>query len=233
MLRWEGANSMNDTETVRLGDKARDAGEGLECRNNKGESRSSTLQAAPLLQIFLSFLKIGAFTFGGGWAMVPLIRKELVDRQGWLEDSEFVDILAIAQSGPGPIAINTSVLCGYKMRGVPGSLIATLGSSLPSFLIILIVANFFLRIRDSKAVEAIFKGMRPAIFGLLISAVWHVGKKSIKNRKDIVFAVAGAALLLFLKINPIFAVLTAAVSGIIYGLVERSRVNQRIGKTDH
>ncbi len=107
----------------------------------------------------------------------------------------------------------------------------SLGSSLPSFLIILIVANFFLRIRDSKAVEAIFKGMRPAIFGLLISAVWQVGKKSIKNRKDIVFAVAGAALLLFLKINPIFAVLISAISGIIYGLAKRSRVDQEITKT--
>ncbi len=223
---------MKDAETARLGDKAREAGEGPECRSNNDKPRSSTSQAVQLRQIFLSFLKIGAFTFGGGWAMVPLIRKELVDRQGWLEDSDFVDILAIAQSGPGPIAINTSVLCGYKMRGVPGSLIATLGSSLPSFLIILIVANFFLKIRDSKAVEAIFKGMRPAIFGLLISAVWQVGKKSIKNRKDIVFAVAGAVFLLFLNINPIFAVLIAAISGIIYGLLERSRVNQRITKTD-
>ncbi len=186
------------------------------------EPKPSSVPTAPLLQIFLSFFKIGAFTFGGGWAMVPLIRKELVDRQKWLEDSEFVDILAIAQSGPGPIAINTSVLCGYKMRGLPGALIATLGSSLPSFVIILVIANFFLKIRDSKAVEAIFKGMRPAIFGLLISAVWQVGRKSISNRKDIVFAAVGAVLLLFFKVNPIFAVLTAAVGGVAYGLTQRS-----------
>ena len=186
------------------------------------EPKPSYVPTEHLLQIFLSFFKIGAFTFGGGWAMVPLIRKELVDRQKWLEDSEFVDILAIAQSGPGPIAINTSVLCGYKMRGLPGALIATLGSSLPSFVIILVIANFFLKIRDSKAVEAIFKGMRPAIFGLLISAVWQVGRKSISNRKDIVFAAVGAVLLLFFKVNPIFAVLTAAVGGVAYGLTQRS-----------
>lgn len=190
--------------------------------HEKPKPEPSTVQTAPLLQVFLSFFKIGAFTFGGGWAMVPLIRKELVDRQKWLEDSEFVDILAIAQSGPGPIAINTSVLCGYKMRGLPGALIATLGSSLPSFVIILVIANFFLKIRDSKAVEAIFKGMRPAIFGLLISAVWQVGRKSISNRKDIVFAAVGAVLLLFFKVNPIFAVLTAAVGGVAYGLTQRS-----------
>lgn len=210
-------NSTNSTENERPCDQT-------EAGNSHEEQTSSipSSQTAPLLQIFLSFLKIGAFTFGGGWAMVPLIRKELVDRQKWLEDSEFVDILAIVQSGPGPIAINTSVLCGYKMRGLPGSLVATLGSSLPSFTIILIIANFFLRIRDSKAVEAIFKGMRPAIFGLLISAVWQVGRKSIRNSKDIVFAVLGAALLLFVKINPVFAVLIAATGGVIYGAVERS-----------
>lgn len=190
--------------------------------HEKPKPEPSTVQTAPLLQVFLSFFKIGAFTFGGGWAMVPLIRRELVDRQKWLEDSEFVDILAIAQSGPGPIAINTSVLCGYKVRGLPGSLVATLGSSLPSFVIILVIANFFLKIRDSKAVEAIFKGMRPAIFGLLISAVWQVGRKSISNRKDIVFAAVGAVLLLFFKVNPIFAVLTAAVGGVAYGLTQRS-----------
>jgi len=213
-------NSTNSTENERPCDQT-------EAGSSHEEQTSSipSTQTAPLLQIFLSFLKIGAFTFGGGWAMVPLIRKELVDRQKWLEDSEFVDILAIAQSGPGPIAINTSVLCGYKMRGLPGSLVATLGSSLPSFTIILIIANFFLRIRDSKAVEAIFKGMRPAIFGLLISAVWQVGRKSIKSRKDIVFAVLGAALLLFVKINPVFAVLIAATGGVIYGAVERSGLN--------
>lgn len=136
---------MNDTDTGNV-DPGSNAGAGH-------QAGLSTVERAPLLQIFLSFFKIGAFTFGGGWAMVPLIRKELVDRQEWLEDSEFVDILAIAQSGPGPIAINTSVLCGYKMRGVPGALIATLGSSLPSFLIILIIANFFLKIRDSKTVR--------------------------------------------------------------------------------
>ena len=184
-----------------------------------------------LWSIFVSFFKIGAFTFGGGWAMVPLIRKELVDRQGWLEDSEFVDILAIAQSGPGPIAINTSVLCGNKMRGFPGAIVATLGSSLPSFLVILVIANFFLKVKESTAVQAVFKGMRPAIFGLLISAVWQVGKKSITGARDIAFAAVGAGLLLFLDINPIFVVLLAAISGVVYGSIEHSRSAARYDDT--
>ena len=186
-----------------------------------------------LWSIFISFFEIGAFTFGGGWAMVPLIQKELVDRRGWLDDSEFVDILAIAQSGPGPIAINTSVLCGNKMRGVLGAVVAALGSSLPSFLIILVIANFFLKVKESTAVQAIFKGMRPAIFGLLISAVYQVGKKSIGNARDIVFAAIGSGLLIFLDINPIFVVLLAAISGMLYGAFEHSRSTTSSNATEN
>lgn len=178
--------------------------------------------SASLLGIFWSFFKIGAFTFGGGWAMIPLIRKELVFKRKWMEDQEFVDILAVAQSGPGPIAINTSVIGGYKMRGLPGAIVATLGSSLPSFLVILVVAAFFLRIKNSTAVEAVFKGMRPAIFGLLTAAVWQVGKTSIKNRRDVVFALLAGFVLLAFKVNPIFVVLAAAVAGIVMGWIEKS-----------
>lgn len=191
-------------------------------RSEEGNSRDLPADMS-LGQIFLSFFKIGAFTFGGGWAMVPLIQKELVDKRGWLDDSEFVDILAIAQSGPGPVAINTSVLCGNKMRGLLGAIVAALGSSLPSFLIILVIANFFLKVKESRAVQAIFKGMRPAIFGLLISAVWQVGRKSISDKKDLVLAASGAALLLFLDVNPIFVVIFAAVAGIIFGSVQSSK----------
>ncbi|HOB29837.1 MAG: chromate transporter [Bacillota bacterium] len=191
-------------------------------RSEEGNSRDLPADMS-LGQIFLSFFKIGAFTFGGGWAMVPLIQKELVDKRGWLDDSEFVDILAIAQSGPGPVAINTSVLCGNKMRGLLGAIVAALGSSLPSFLIILVIANFFLKVKESRAVQAIFKGMRPAIFGLLISAVWQVGRKSISDKKDLVLAASGAALLLFLDVNPIFVVILAAVAGIIFGSVQSSK----------
>ncbi|NLC14705.1 MAG: chromate transporter [Firmicutes bacterium] len=196
----------------------------------KPASQSPPLQTAGLHRIFLSFFKIGAFTFGGGWAMVPLIRKELVDRRNWLEDEEFVDILAIAQSGPGPIAINTSVLCGYRMRGLPGALVATLGSSLPSFIIILLIAAFFLKVRDSKAVDAIFRGMRPAVFGLLISAVWQVGRKSVRSRQDVAFALAGAILLLGLKASPILAVVLAAIAGIACGVVKRRQLGEQARK---
>lgn len=159
--------------------------------------------------------------------MVPLIQKQLCEKYGWLDDQEFVDILAIAQSGPGPIAINTSVLCGYRLRGLPGALVATLGSSLPSFITILVVAAFFLKIRDSSAVEAIFRGMRPAIFSLLVSAVCQVGRKSVRNRQDIMFALAGAVLLIGFKVNPVIAIAIACSRRDNAGRCETGRVRRQ------
>ena len=179
---------------------------------------------ASLPAMFWSFFKIGAFTFGGGWAMIPLIRKELVSKRKWLEDSEFVDLLAIAQSAPGPIAINTSIITGYKIRRIPGALAAALGSSLPSFLVILAFATVLLKYRGSGAVEAVFQGMRPAIFGLLVSAVWQVGRSSVKSRLDIGFAVAAGVLLLAFKVSPIIVVVLAAAAGVLLGrLYKESR----------
>jgi chromate transporter len=181
------------------------------------QTSAGARSAATLASIFWSFFKIGAFTFGGGWAMIPLIRKELVAKKGWLQDSEFVDLLAVAQSAPGPIAINTSVITGYKMRKLPGALVAALGSSFPSFLVILAFATFLLKFRSSSAVEAVFKGMRPAIFGLLVSAVLQVGKTSVKTRTDAALALAAGILLLALKVSPIAVVAIAAVAGVALG----------------
>ncbi len=195
------------------------ASELAKARQAPAGSRST----AGLMPVFWSFFKIGAFTFGGGWAMIPLIRKELVTRRGWLEDAEFVDLLAVAQSAPGPIAINTSVITGYKMRGLPGALVAALGSSLPSFLVILAFATVLLRFRGSNAIEAVFKGMRPAIFGLLLSAVWQVGKTSVKDRTGAAFAVAGGILLLLLRLSPIAVVAVAGIAGVVLGRFSKER----------
>ena len=114
-----------------------------------------------LLVIFGSFFKIGLFTFGGGYAMIPLIEREVIDRRGWVERREFLDLLTLAQSVPGPIAVNTAVFVGYRMRGVRGALAALWGTILPSFTIILLIALFFADIRHNPVVDAAFKGMRP------------------------------------------------------------------------
>lgn len=153
--------------------------------------------------------------------MIPLIRKELVSTKGWLDDQEFVDLLAVAQSAPGPIAINTSVITGYKVRRLPGSIAAVLGSSLPSFLVILAFATVLVRYRESTAIEAVFRGMRPAIFGLLMSAVLQVGRASVKTTTDVLVAVVGGALLLAFRLNPIVVVAMAAAAGVAIGRLAR------------
>ena len=115
-----------------------------------------------LTTIFVSFLKIGMFTFGGGYAMLPLIERELITKRKWIEQKEFLDLLTLAQSVPGPIAVNTAVFVGYKVRGLRGAAAALLGTVTPSFVIILVIAIFFAGIRQNPVVDAAFKGMRPA-----------------------------------------------------------------------
>ena len=123
------------------------------------------------MQLFSSFLKIGAFTFGGGWAMIPIIEREMVDKKQWIKREDFIDSLAIAQSLPGILAVNISILVGNKLRGVKGSLVAALGTILPSFLIILAIAIWFVQVYDNPVIERIFKGIRPAVVALIVSPV--------------------------------------------------------------
>ena len=119
------------------------------------------------IQSFKTFLKIGAFTLGGGYAMIPIIEAEVVDKYKWIEKEEFLDLIAIAQSCPGVFAINVSIFIGYKLRKLRGALCTCLGTALPSFLIILLIAMFFKRFEDNTTVEAIFRGIRPAVVALI------------------------------------------------------------------
>ena len=124
-----------------------------------------------LIEILKSFLKIGAFTFGGGYAMIPIIQYEVVNRRGWLSEKEFVELLTIAQAAPGPISLNTAVFVGYKCRGYKGALAAIMGVVIPSFVIILAVAMFFHTMRDNRWVDAAFRGMRPAVVALIVAPI--------------------------------------------------------------
>ena len=134
----------------------------------------------PLWQIFLVFAKIGSFTIGGGYAMIPLIRDELVKR-GWLSEEELPDIIALAQSAPGVLAVNMSIFAGHKMRGVKGSIAATLGSALPSFLIILLIAMVFTGYQDNPVVIRIFKGIRPVVVSLILVPMINMARKGNKT----------------------------------------------------
>ena len=122
------------------------------------------------IELFLTFLKIGAFTFGGGYAMLPLIQSE-VERHGWLTQSEVVDFIAVSESTPGPLAINMATFVGIRTGGVFGAVCATLGVVLPSFVIILIVAKFYEKFRKSRAVDGVMYGLRPAVIGLIADSV--------------------------------------------------------------
>ena len=168
------------------------------------------------LKLFISFFKIGAFTFGGGWAMIPLIEREVVDKQNWIKREDFVDALAIAQSLPGVLAVNISILIGNKLRGLKGCLMATLGTILPSFLIILAIAIWFVQTYDNPVVERIFKGIRPAVVALIVSPVFSTAKTARINIKTVIFPIIVALSIWLGGVSPIWFVLLGAIGGILY-----------------
>lgn len=169
-----------------------------------------------LLTMFISFFKIGAFTFGGGYAMIPIIEAEVVTKRGWLEKEEFLDILAISQSFPGALAVNSSIFIGYKIGGILGGVLAMLGVVLPSFFIILLVAMFFQQFRNNPIVELIFKGISAAVPMLVLVAVISLSKSVNKNYINLVIVVFTVIAISFLKIHPIIVVILSALYGLIF-----------------
>jgi chromate transporter len=169
-----------------------------------------------LWQLFISFLKIGAFTFGGGYAMVPLIEREVIDKKGWVKREDFLDLLTIAQSAPGPIALNTAVFVGYRIRGLKGALSALMGIVLPAFTIILLVAMFFADIRDNQYVDAAFKAMRPAVVALIVAPIVGLAK-SMSYWLWIVAAVTALAIW-YVGFSPIYVLIAGAVAGLLWTL---------------
>lgn len=166
--------------------------------------------------LFFSFFKIGMFTFGGGYAMIPLIQQEVIFRRKWIEEKDFLDLLTLAQSVPGPIAVNTSVFVGYRMRGLRGAAAALLGTVLPSFAIILAIALFFAGIRENPTVDAAFKGMRPVVVALIIGPVISLSR----GMHPALYAViaASAVAVWHLRWSPVYVLAAAAACGIAYEL---------------
>ncbi len=168
------------------------------------------------VEIFTSFAKIGAFTIGGGYAMIPLIQKEVVERRGWVKEEEFLDYLAISQSAPGILAINISIFIGEKLKGVKGSVVAALGSALPSFVMILLIALFFQGYRDNEIVNKIFMGIRPAVVALIAVPFLTLSKSAITNRYTAIIPVVAIVLIAFLGVSPIWLILSGALLGLFY-----------------
>ena len=178
------------------------------------------------LQLFRTFFNIGAFTFGGGWAMVALMEKELVDKKRWIDREEFLDNLAIAQSLPGILAVNISILVGNKVYGRRGSVVAALGTILPSFIIILLIAIFFIKVYDNPVVERIFKGIRPAVVALIIAPTFSTAKAAKITVKTVWIPVAVACLITYAGLSPVVFVLMAIFGGILYCHVKRNRIKK-------
>ena len=165
-----------------------------------------------LWRLFLSFAKIGAFTIGGGYAMIPLIQREMSSK-GWILEEEFADVVAVAQSAPGVLAVNMAIFAGYRLRGVKGSLAAALGAVLPSFIIILLIASVLSSFKDNPVVASIFKGIRPAVVALIIVPAVNLSRKT--NHRWWAWAITAAAAIAvaFLKVSAIWVLLvTAAVA---------------------
>ena len=167
-----------------------------------------------LIEILKSFLKIGAFTFGGGYAMIPIIQYEVVNRRRWLSEQEFVELLTIAQAAPGPISLNTAVFVGYKCKGYKGALAAIMGVVIPSFVIILLVAMFFHTMRDNRWVDAAFRGMRPAVVALIVAPIVCLAK----GLHWVLISVAAATALAvwYFGFSPVWLLIAGAIGGALW-----------------
>ena len=173
-----------------------------------------------LLQLFISYLKIGFFGFGGGYAMLSLIQNEIVVQHGWLTLAEFTDIVAVSQITPGPIAINSATYVGYSVAGIWGSIVATVAVSLPSLTIMALLTKFFLQLRNNRYVAGVVTAMKPVVLGMILSAALLLMFPASESEASFIDAwswlLFGACLLgSFRKVNPIIMILLSAASGVV------------------
>ena len=178
------------------------------------------------IEAFYTFFKIGLFTIGGGYAMVPLIEEEVVNKKKWLIQEDFIDLLAVSQSVPGVFAVNISIFIGYKLKKFPGALALALGAILPSFLIILGIALFFQRFKEYEAVENIFKGIRPAVVALIAAPTFTLAKSAKINKYNVWIPIISALLIWLMGVSPVYIIAIAGIGGFIYGKIKNK--NNRI-----
>ncbi|AKL94076.1 chromate transport protein ChrA [Clostridium aceticum] len=169
-----------------------------------------------LIRLFITFLKIGAFSFGGGYAMLPLIEEEIVNIHGWLTPTEFVDIIAISEMSPGPIAINSATFIGFRLYGVVGAVLATLGVVLVSFILVTTLARLIIQYKDSPFVEGVFGGIRPAVIGLIAAACVALFQTSIIDLRSFIIACIVFIILYKFKLHPIGVILLSGILGIVF-----------------
>ena len=166
-------------------------------------------------ELFLAFARVGVMTFGGGYAMIPILEREIVDRHGWATEEELMDYYAVGQCTPGVIAVNTATFIGYKYAGVPGGIIATLGVIFPSVVIITLIAGILTSFADVPAVKSAFAGIRVCVCVLIFNAVVKLWKKAVVDKATLVMFLAVFLLSVFLDISPVVFVVLCAAAGIV------------------
>lgn len=193
------------------------------------------------LQLFLTYFKIGTFTLGGGYAMLPLIQREIVERKHWISEEEFVNMIALAQAAPGLIAVNSAIFIGWRCGGWKGVLGAVLGAVLPSFVIILTIAMIFSEWKNYPAVEAIFKGIRPAVVALIVAPLVGMAKREIVSKKAaknsepqtinnawfLLVSLVAALLIWLVGVNPVWVILATIILTLIVLWVKTKIKNQK------
>lgn len=182
-------------------------------------------ESKKLIELFLTFLKIGAFTFGGGYAMIPLIQKETVEVKKWIKDEDILEIVAIAESTPGPIAVNSATFVGYKTAGTLGALFATFGVVLPSFVVISVISLVLSEFEHLNVVKYAFFGIRAGVLALIVKALVSMMKKSEKKLIPALISLGAFIFSGILGINVILILICAAVVGLVNSLLEAKRMD--------
>lgn len=174
-------------------------------------------------ELFKTFFRIGLFTLGGGYAMIPLIEAEVVDKRGWIAKDQFLDLIAVAQTCPGVFAINISIFIGYRLRGVKGALLTATGTALPSLLIILAIAMFFQNFQHIPWVASMFAGIRPAVVALMAVPTFNMARKAKIGWLNCWIPIVSALLIWLFGVNPIYIILAAGIGGWLYGEIVRRK----------
>lgn len=183
-----------------------------------------------LFKLFMAFFKIGFFTIGGGYAMLPLIQKEVVNVNKWLTEEDFLDAIAISQSAPGAIAVNISIFIGYRIGGFLGAIVSTLGTTLPSMIVILVVARYLYQYKDIAIIEKAFLGIRPAVVSLIASSVVILGQSLGFSLDKLLFAVISFVLIVFFGVSPVYVILFGGIiSGIYYNMTDKRQLEREVG----
>lgn len=189
--------------------------------NNQSEKKMKRIPKT--ISLLLTFMKIGLFTFGGGYAMIPLIQRETVENKKWISDEDILEIVAIAESTPGPIAINAATFIGYRVAGFLGALSATFGVVLPSFAIITVVSFVLAEFQNVRWIQYAFNGIRAGVLALIVKALWSMYKQSPKGIFAYLIMLGAFVVVAFLPVNVVFVILTCVVVGIVQALIMSRR----------